>query len=120
VPEYVTSSPRFAPWLIPGHDEVGHPVAADEAQGGQPHAVDRRAVRGEAVRAVVEVDPLDDERAARGDPAPDRRAVAVRGDRDEVDPRPRRAATRRSACSPSASMPSSFVSSTRIAMSYPS
>ena len=65
----------------PGEDQVG-PVA-DQAQLGEAHAVDRRAVGRVALVAVAELDLLDCQRRAGRDAA--RRGAAVRVGRDHVD-----------------------------------
>ena len=94
-----------------GDHEVGLEVL-DQAERGEPHAVDRRAVARVAVRAVVERHLGHPQRPPRGDRA--RRGGHVRVGRDHGQPTSSSAASaRRSACSPSAWMPSSFVSSTR-------
>ena len=78
-----------------GDDDVGL-EALDEPELREPDAVDRRAVGRVARRAVLEVDLLDPERAARGDHARERGAVAVgRHDRElDVGQRDERAPQR--------------------------
>src|SRR4051794_23283197 len=61
-----------------GDDQLGRP--SHEAERGQSHAVDRRAVGREADRAVVELDLLDYERTPRRYRA--RRGALVRVRRD--------------------------------------
>jgi hypothetical protein len=68
----------------PGDDQVR--AAADQAQLGEAHAVDRRAVRGVADVAVAELDLLDGQRRAGRDAARGGAAVRVRGDHVELDP----------------------------------
>ena len=78
------SSPRLAPWLMPGDDHVGL-EALDQPERGEPHAVHRRAVAGVADRPVVERHLLHPQRAAEGDRARGRGAVAVRRDHRQLD-----------------------------------
>ena len=68
----------------PGDDQVG-PVA-DQAQLGEAHAVDRRAVGRVALVAIAELDLLDRQRRARGDAARGGAAVGVGGDHVDLDP----------------------------------
>ena len=74
------------PVVDAGDDELRLEVL-DQPELREPHAVDGRAVGREAVRAVVEVDPLDPQRPARRDRARGRGAVAVRRDDGQLDPR---------------------------------
>ncbi len=104
------SSPRLSPWLMPGDDELGL-EAVDQPELREAHAVDRRAVRRVADRAVVEVDLLDPQRPPRRDRARSRGAVPVRRDHRQLDSGSSSSA-RRSASRPSAWMPSSLVSRT--------
>ena len=66
-----------------GDDQVG--PAADQAELGEAHAVDRRAVGRVADVAVFELDLLDGQRRARGDAARGGAAVGVGGDHVELD-----------------------------------
>jgi hypothetical protein len=68
------------------HDQLGR-EALHQAEGGEAHAVDRRAVGGVADGPVAEVDLLHPQRPPRGDAAADRRAVGVRRDDRELDAR---------------------------------
>ena len=68
----------------PGDDQVR--ALADQPELGEAHAVDRRAVGGEAAVAVAELDLLDAQRRARGDAARRRAAVRVRRDHLDLDP----------------------------------
>ena len=79
------SSPRFAPWLMPETTRSAL-EALDQAEVREPHAVDRRAVGGVADGAVVERHLGHPQRAARGDRAGHRRAVAVGRDHREAHP----------------------------------
>ena len=65
----------------PGDDQVG--PLADQAELGEAHAVDRRAVGGVAAVAVAELDLLDRQRRAGRDAA--RGGAAVGVGRDHVD-----------------------------------
>ena len=67
-----------------GDHDLG-PEAVHEAQVRQADAVDRRPVGGVADGAVAERDLGDEQRAAGRDHPREGRAVAVRGDDDEVD-----------------------------------
>ena len=104
------SSPRFEPWLMPGRS--GRARSPRSGRGREPHAVHRRAVAGVADRPVLELRPLPP-RAAGGSrssapsPTGSRRARHREFDVLELDQRaPQR-------LQPSASIPSSLVSSTR-------
>jgi len=67
-----------------GYDELRF-EALDHAECREAHAVDRRAVGREAVRAVAEVDLVDPQRPARRDRARHSGAVAVGRDHRELD-----------------------------------
>ena len=99
----------------PGDDQLGL-EAVDQPEAREPHAVDRRAVGRVADGPVAEVDLLDPQRPAGGDRPRHRRAVAVGGDHRRARSPAMRRSARRSACSPSASIPSSLVSSTRMVL----
>ena len=66
-------------------DQLG--LEADQAERRKAHAVDRRAVGGEAAAAVVERELLHPQRAARGDAARARRAVRVGCDHGKLNAR---------------------------------
>ena len=66
-----------------GDDDVGL-EAVDQTQRGHAHAVHRRAVAGEAVRAVAERHLGDPQRAAEGDRPGRGRAVAVGRDHGQL------------------------------------
>ena len=78
------SSPRLAPWLMPETIRSGS-KSVDQAERGEPHAVDRRAVARVADRAVLERDLGHPQRAPERDRARGRRAVAVGRDHRELD-----------------------------------
>ena len=98
----------------PGDDQVG--PLAEQAEVAEPHAVDRRAVGRVSDRAVVELDLLDQS----GDRVVMLRAVALRfesGAITWVSTPSSSPSARRSAWRPSAPIPSSLVSRTRITRS---
>jgi hypothetical protein len=72
------------PVVDAGDDELRLEVL-DQAEMREAHAVDRRAVGREAVRAVLELDALDPQRPPRRDRARGRRAVAVRRHHAQLD-----------------------------------
>ena len=94
-----------------GDDQVGG-EAVDQPQRGEAHAVDGRAVGRVADGAVAEVDLLHPQRAARGDRAGGGGRLPS-GAMTASSTSSIASSARRSACSPSASMPSSLVSRTR-------
>jgi hypothetical protein len=67
-----------------GHDQLG--LEVDQAEGREAHAVDRRAVGGEAAGSVAELDLLDPERVVRRDAARGGRAVRVGRNHGQLDP----------------------------------
>ena len=92
VPEYVMSSPRLEPWLMPRDDQLGR-EALDEAERGEAHAVDRRAVGGVADACRRRSRPPRTHSGRRVVmPRADRRAVGVGRDDRELDARARPAA----------------------------
>ncbi len=68
----------------PGDDQVGLEIV-DQAERGEPHAVDGSAVACVADRAVLERHLLNPQRATERDRARRRRAVAVGRDHRELD-----------------------------------
>ncbi len=72
--------------VVDAGDDHLRPPVLHQTEVREPHAVDRGAVGRVADAAIAEVDLLDPERAARGDRAGHRGAVAVWGDDAKVDP----------------------------------
>ena len=72
VPEYVTSSPRFVPWLTPDATSTGGSGRSPRTR--QVHAVRRRAVH----RVLPLRDPIDPERPVQRERVAHRALLAIR------------------------------------------